>query len=121
MYAVIKTGGKQYRVEKGSTLRVEKLNGEAGDAVEFDQVLLVGDGDKVKIGTPLVKGSKVKAKVKSQGREKKIEVIKFKRRTTYRRTHGHRQAYTEVVVTGITAGRAAPKKKAAEEEAPEAE
>lgn len=123
MYAVIKTGGKQYRVEKGSVLRIEKLDAQEGDAVEFDQVLLVGDGEKVKIGTPLVKGSKVKGKVKSQGRAKKIEVIKFKRRKNYHRNLGHRQHYTEVVVTGITAGRAAPKKKAAaaKDEAPTAE
>jgi len=113
MFAVIRTGGKQYRVEKGNILRIEKLEAQEGDAVEFSEVLLVGDGEKVKVGTPLVTGSKVKAKVKSQGKGKKIEVVKFKRRKNYHRNHGHRQLYTDVEITGITAGRAAPKKKAA--------
>ena len=105
MYAVISTGGKQYRVSEGSVLRVEKLDGAAGDKVEFDKVLLVGEGQDVKIGTPFVKGGKVEATVQSQGRGRKIDVIKFKRRKNYHRQHGHRQAYTEIRVTGIVAGK----------------
>ena len=105
MYAVIKTGGKQYRVSEGSVLRVEKLDGAAGDKIEFDSVLLVGEGEDVKVGTPFVEGSKVEATVQSQGRPRKVDVIKFKRRKNYKRTHGHRQAYTEIRVTGISAGK----------------
>ena len=104
MYAVIKTGGKQYRVKEGSVLRVEKLDASPGDKVEFDQVLLVGEGSDVKVGAPLVAGSKVEATVQTQGRSRKIEVVKFKRRKNYERHHGHRQAFTEIRVTGITAG-----------------
>jgi large subunit ribosomal protein L21 len=104
MYAVIKTGGKQYRVSKGSVLRVEKLDAAAGDKVEFDQVLLVGEGKDVKIGTPYVEGSKVEATVQSEGRSRKIDVVKFKRRKNYQRFHGHRQAYSEIRVTDIVAG-----------------
>jgi large subunit ribosomal protein L21 len=104
MYAVIKTGGKQYRVSKGSVLRVEKLDAAAGDKVEFDQVLLVGEGKDVKVGTPYVEGSKVEATVQSEGRSRKIDVIKFKRRKNYQRFHGHRQAYSEIRVTDIVAG-----------------
>ena len=102
MYAVFRTGGKQYRASKGDTLKVEKLDAAEGDNVEFGDVLLVGEGEKVKVGTPLVSGSKVKAKVLAQGKGKKIDVIKFKRRQNYRRTYGHRQQYTLVEVTGIT-------------------
>ena len=97
MYAVFKSGGKQYRASKGTRLKVEKLN-----AVEFDQVLLIGDGANVKVGSPLVKGGKVKAKVIDTAKSKKVTVIKFKRRQNYMRTKGHRQWYTEVEVTGIT-------------------
>ncbi len=110
MYAVFKTGGKQYRAGKGDKVKIEKLNAAEGDSVEFDEVLLVGEGDKVKIGTPLVSGSKVKAKVLIQAKDKKIDVIKFKRRQNYRRTHGHRQFFTLVEITGITG---APRKTAA--------
>ena len=110
MYAVFKTGGKQYRAIKGDTLKVEKLNAEEGDAVEFDQVLVIGEGDNLKIGTPLVSGGKVKAKVLAQAKDKKVDVIKFRRRQNYRRTHGHRQPFTLVEITGITG---APRKKAA--------
>ena len=116
MYAVFKTGGKQYRAAKGDTLKIEKLDAAEGDAVEFDQVLLVGEGAQVKLGTPLVSGSKVKAKVTDQGKAKKIEVLKFKRRQNYRRLKGHRQHYTEIEVTGITG---APRKKAAKSAAAE--
>ncbi len=104
MYAVIKTGGKQYRVSKGAVLRVETLDAAAGDKVEFDQVLLVGEGKDVKIGTPYVEGSKVEATVQSEGRGRKIDVVKFKRRKNYQRFHGHRQAYSEIRVTDIVAG-----------------
>jgi large subunit ribosomal protein L21 len=105
MYAVIKTGGKQYRVSEGSVLRVEKLDGAAGDKIEFDSVLLVGEGEDVKVGTPFVEGGKVEATVQSQGRSRKVDVIKFKRRKNYKRTQGHRQAYTEIRVTGISSGK----------------
>lgn len=102
MYAVIQTGGKQYRVEEGTVLRVEKIDAEEGDAIEFDRVLLVGDGAEVTIGSPLVSGGKVTATVEEQGRGRKLDVIKFKRRKGYRRQYGHRQAYTQVRVTGIS-------------------
>ena len=113
MYAVFKTGGKQYRAGKGDTVKIEKLDAAEGDSVEFDEVLLVGEGDTVKIGAPLVSGSKVKAKVLMQAKDKKVDVIKFKRRQNYRRTHGHRQHFTLVEITGITG---APRKAAAAEE-----
>lgn len=104
MYAVIRSGGKQYRVAEGDVLRVEKLDAETGATVEFDQVLLVaGDGD-VKVGTPLLEGGRVAAEVLAQGRGRKIEVVKFKRRKDYQRHYGHRQHYTEVRITGIQAG-----------------
>jgi large subunit ribosomal protein L21 len=102
MYAVIKTGGKQYRVSQGDTLRLETLNGSAGDSIEFDQVLMVGEGADVKIGTPFVGGSKVTATIKSQGRGKKVEIIKFRRRKHHMKRMGHRQNYTEVEITGIS-------------------
>ncbi len=104
MYAVIRTGGKQYRVRDGAVLRIEKLDADEGSTVEFDEVLLVGEGDKVKVGTPLVKGGKVTARVEEQGRRRKVEIIKFKRRQGYRRTKGHRQAFTSVKITGIHGG-----------------
>jgi large subunit ribosomal protein L21 len=110
MYAVFKTGGKQYRAGKGDRLKIEKLDAAEGDSVEFDEVLLVGEGESVKVGAPLVSGSKVKGKVIVQARNKKVDVIKFRRRQNYRRTHGHRQAFTLVEITGITG---APRKKAA--------
>jgi large subunit ribosomal protein L21 len=101
MYAVIKTGGKQYRVEPGQKLRVEKLTGNPGDKVEFGEVLLVGGGDSPKIGQPLVKGAKVSAEILAQDRAKKIIVFKLRRRKNYRRKQGHRQPYTELKITGI--------------------
>jgi large subunit ribosomal protein L21 len=104
MYAVIATGGKQYRVSEGAVLRVEKLDAEEGASVEFDQVLLVGDGDKVNVGNPLVAGGRVQATVMSQGKARKVEIIKFRRRKNYRRTKGHRQEFTQVKITGIQAG-----------------
>ena len=109
MYAVFKTGGKQYRASKGDTLKIEKLDAAEGDSIEFDQVFMVGEGDNVKVGAPLVSGSKVKAKVLIQAKDKKVDVIKFRRRQNYRRTMGHRQWFTLVEITGITG---APRKKA---------
>ena len=103
MYAVIKTGGKQYKVQEGDTIRVEKLEGSEGDNIKLDTVLMLTDGDKVTVGTPLVDGASVSATVKAQGRGKKIRVIKFKRRKNYRKQAGHRQAYTELSITGISA------------------
>jgi large subunit ribosomal protein L21 len=106
MYAVIKTGGKQYKVAQGDKVRVEKLPGNVGDVVTFDEVLLLGGGaggDAVKIGTPTVKGAKVEAKVIAQDRAKKIIVFKFRRRKNYRRKNGHRQPFTALEITGITA------------------
>ena len=101
MYAVFKTGGKQYKVAQGDRLRVEKLPASVGDTVTFDEVLLVG-GDAIKIGAPLVAGAKVEAKVVAQEREKKIIVFKFRRRKNYRRKNGHRQPFTALEITGIT-------------------
>jgi large subunit ribosomal protein L21 len=100
MYAVIKTGGKQYRVEKGDRLRVEKLPGGVGDAVTFDEVLLVA-GDALKLGKPVVAGAKVEAKIVDQGLGPKIIVFKFRRRKNYRRKNGHRQPYTALEITSI--------------------
>lgn len=101
MYAVIKTGGKQYRVAEGQKVRVEKLAGEVGDSIELDQVLMIGNGDDVKIGAPLVDGGKVTATVKAQGRGEKIKIVKFRRRKHHMKTQGHRQSYTELEITGI--------------------
>lgn len=100
-YAVVKTGGKQYRVSEGDLLSVEKLDAEEGASVELDQVLMVGNGADVKVGKPLVEGAKVVATVESQYKGRKIDVIKFKRRQGYRRTLGHRQPMTKIRVTGI--------------------
>ncbi|MCC6557466.1 MAG: 50S ribosomal protein L21 [Polyangiaceae bacterium] len=102
MYAVIKTGGKQYRVAEGQKLRVEKLAGVAGDKVTFNEVLLIGGADAPKIGRPLVSGASVAAEITAQDRGKKIVVFKFRRRKNYRRKNGHRQPYTELKITGIT-------------------
>ena len=104
MYAVFKTGGKQYRATKGDVLKVEKIEAEKGATVELDQVLMVGEGEDVKIGKPYVDGSKVTATVKSHGRGKKVKIIKFKRRKYHLKRQGHRQSYTELEVTGISAG-----------------
>ncbi|THB67831.1 MAG: 50S ribosomal protein L21 [Gammaproteobacteria bacterium] len=104
MYAVIKTGGKQYRVAEGDTLKVEKLNVEEGGTVDFDQVLMVADGDNLQIGAPLVEGGKVTATVEEHGRGKKVEILKFKRRKHHMKRMGHRQSYTKIKVTGIQVG-----------------
>jgi large subunit ribosomal protein L21 len=103
MYAVFKTGGKQYRASTGDVLKVEKIEAEKGATLELDQVLMVGDGEDVKIGTPYLEGGKVTATVIEQGRRKKITIIKFKRRKNYRRKAGHRQYFTQIEITGIDA------------------
>ncbi len=103
MYAVIQTGGKQYRVEEGATLKIEKLELGTGDSVEFDKVLMVQSDNAVKVGQPYVEGGKVTAKVVSQGRHKKVRIIKFRRRKHHMKQMGHRQYYTEVQITGISA------------------
>jgi len=103
MYAIIETGGKQLKVEEGQTIYVEKLNAEAGETVTFDKVLFVGGTDDVKIGSPLVDGASVTAKVVEHGRGKKIVVFKLKKRKNYRRKQGHRQPYTKVTVEKINA------------------
>jgi large subunit ribosomal protein L21 len=103
MYAVIKTGGKQYRVEQGATIRVEKLAGDAGTQVEFGDVLLVGNGADVQVGTPVVAGAKVTGQIVGQVLGEKLVVFKFRRRKAYRKRNGHRQQYTAVTITGITA------------------
>lgn len=103
MYAVFRTGGKQYRAAQGDRLRVERLTAQVGDDVEFDEILLVGEGSDIKLGAPLVDGGRVAAKVTAQGRGKKIDVVKFKRRKNYKRRHGHRQHYTEIEITAISA------------------
>jgi large subunit ribosomal protein L21 len=102
MYAVIKTGGKQYRVSEGDRLRVEKLEGAKGDQVELTEVLMLG-GERVAIGSPLVQGAKVSAQIVAQGLGKKIIVFKMRRRKRYRNKTGHRQPFTELQVTGISA------------------
>ena len=101
MYAVIKTGGKQYRVAKGDRLRVEKLAGNVGDSVTLGEVLLVGSGDGVKVGAPMVGGAKVEAKIVAQERDKKIIIFKFRRRKNYHRKSGHRQPFTALEITSI--------------------
>jgi large subunit ribosomal protein L21 len=104
MFAVIKTGGKQYRVAENDVIRVERLDGEAGASVTLDQVLMVGEGDSVTVGTPTVDGASVAAEVVEQGRGPKIIVFKKKRRQNYRRKKGHRQDLTTLKITGISAG-----------------
>ena len=101
MFAVINTGGKQYRVSEGTVLRIEKLAADAGATVEFGEVLLLGQGDSFKVGTPYVSGAKVTATVQAHGKADKVRVVKFRRRKHYLRQKTHRQPYTEVKVTGI--------------------
>ena len=98
MYAVIKTGGKQYRVSAGDKLKVEKLVGDVGSDVTIDQVLMLADGDNVTIGAPVIAGASVQAKVLSHGRGDKVMIFKFRRRKHYRKTQGHRQDYTEIQI-----------------------
>ncbi len=121
MYAVIESGGKQHRVTEGEVLRLEKLDAAAGEKVSFDKVLLLADGDKVTFGQPYVAGAKVAAEVVEQGRGDKIKIIKFKRRKHHDKQMGHRQYFTEVRITGISAAKKAAKpKKAANAETTEA-
>ena len=104
MYAVIKSGGKQYRVESGKQVRVESLPADVGAAVAFEEVLLVGTGDSVKVGAPLVSGAKVRATVVAHGRGEKVKIFKLRRRKHYQKSQGHRQNYTEVRIDDIVQG-----------------
>ncbi len=119
MYAVIKTGGKQYKVAAGDYLKVEKLDGEVGSKVVIDKVVMLADGDDVKIGSPLVAGAKVNATVLSHGRGDKVKIFKFNRRKHYRKTQGHRQSYTEIKIEDIN-GKGGAAKPAAKKAAPKA-
>jgi large subunit ribosomal protein L21 len=111
MYAVFRSGGKQYRASKGEVLKLEKLDADEGAQVEFDEVLLVGEGKDIKVGSPLLSGSSVSARVLKQGKSKKVSVVKFRRRQNYLRQHTHRQFFTEVEITDISGGgKAAPGK-----------
>ncbi len=101
MYAVVSTGGKQYKVAEGDLCRVEKLDAEEGAKVNLDKVLMIADGDNITIGSPFVKGGKVTATVKAHGRGEKIEIMKFRRRKHHQKRTGHRQYYTELEITGI--------------------
>jgi large subunit ribosomal protein L21 len=101
VYAVFRTGGKQYRARQGERVRVEKLEAAVGDALEFAEVLMVGEGADVKLGKPFVSGGKVSGKVTAQGRHDKIRIVKFRRRKHYQRRAGHQQHYTEVEITSI--------------------
>ncbi|MBK9132327.1 MAG: 50S ribosomal protein L21 [Gammaproteobacteria bacterium] len=103
MYAVFETGGKQYRAQEGDVIRVEKLDAGEGAAIAIEKVLMVSDGDSVRIGTPYVAGGKVSATVKAHGRGEKIRIVKHRRRKHYHREMGHRQHYTELQITGISA------------------
>ncbi len=103
MYAIVATGGKQYRVKEGEKLRVEKLSADAGEKVELENVLLVGEGEDIKIGAPYLDGAKVTATVVANGRGDKVKIVKFRRRKHSRRTMGHRQSYTEIEITSIKA------------------
>lgn len=110
MYAVFRSGGKQYRASKGEVLKLEKLDADEGAKVKFDEVLLVGEGKDIKVGSPLLSGTSVSAIVLKQGKSKKVSVVKFRRRQNYLRQHTHRQYFTEVEITDIsTGGKAAPK------------
>ena len=103
MYAVIKTGGKQYRVAAGEKLKIEQIPAEVGAEITLDQILMVGEGESVKIGTPLLSGASVKATVLAQGRHKKVTIFKMRRRKHYQKHQGHRQNYTEIRIDGISA------------------
>ena len=104
MYAIIKTGGKQYKVQSGEQLKVEGLAGDVGSAVSFGEVLLVGAGDSVKLGAPLVSGAKVNATIVSHGRGEKVRIFKLRRRKNSKKSQGHRQSYTEVRINDIIQG-----------------
>ncbi len=102
MYAVIKTGGKQYRVVAGEKLKIEQIPADVGAEITLDQVLMVGEGDSVKVGAPLVQGACVKAKILSQGRHDKVKIFKMRRRKHYQKHQGHRQNYTEIQISDIS-------------------
>lgn len=121
MYAVFRAGGKQYRASEGERLKIEKLDADEGANVTFDEVLLIGEGKDIKVGSPLVSGGSVKATVLRQGRTGKVSVTKFRRRQNYLRQHTHRQWYTEVQITGISGAPAGRKSAAAEKAEPAAE
>ena len=121
MYAVIKTGGKQYRVEPGNVLKVETLDAEVGASVNFEEVLMIADGDDVTVGTPTIASAKVVAEVIAHGRAKKVEIVKFRRRKHHQKRTGHRQNFTQVQIQNIN-GKGAPAKKAtAKKEAKDAD
>ena len=123
MYAVFRSGGKQYRAAKGDVLRLEKIEGDEGSTISFDEVLLVGEGSDIKVGSPTLSGSTVSGKVLRQGKSRKVPVVKFKRRQNYLRQGSHRQFFTEVEITDISgsaAKKAAPKKDATEKPAEKA-
>ena len=101
MYAVVKTGGKQYRVQSGESVRVESLPAEVGAAVSFDEVLMVGEGESVRVGTPFVAGAKVNGTVVAHGRGEKVHIFKMRRRKHFQKSQGHRQGYTEVRIDDI--------------------
>ena len=103
MYAVIKTGGKQYRVVAGEKLKIEQIPADVGAEINLDQILMVGEGESVKIGTPLISGASVKATVLAQGRHKKVTIFKMRRRKHYQKHQGHRQNFTEIRIDGISA------------------
>ena len=103
MYAVIKTGGKQYRVEQGETLKIETVAGDVGSAIVLDKVLMVADGDKLSVGKPLLAGATVSATIVSNGRHDKVKIFKMRRRKHYQKHQGHRQNYTEIRIDGISA------------------
>jgi large subunit ribosomal protein L21 len=103
MYAVIKTGGKQYRVTEGETLKIETIAGDVGGAIVLDKVLMVGSGDKISVGKPLLSGATVKATIVSNGRHNKVTIFKMRRRKHYQKHQGHRQNYTEIRIDGISA------------------
>ena len=126
MYALVETGGKQYRVSIGDKLKVEKLEADEGATISLDRVLMVCDEGKVEVGDPVLEGTAVGATVLAQGRGEKIKVFKFKRRKKYRKTQGHRQSYTQLEITSIGDAKAEPKKEKAKkadkaEKAPKAE
>ena len=101
MYAVIETGGKQHRVIEGESIRVEKIEAETGSTIDFDRVLMVGEGETVKVGTPVIEGAKVSAEVVQHGRSDKVTILKFKRRKHHMKRQGHRQWFTEIKITAI--------------------
>jgi large subunit ribosomal protein L21 len=107
MYAVIETGGKQYRVAEGDKVRVEKLDAETGSTIDFEKVLMIADGASVTVGKPFIEGSKVTAEVAGHGRADKVKIIKFRRRKHHMKRQGHRQWFTELKITGIPGGSAA--------------